>query len=153
MYQDRTSSPSTLTPRRHRVVEEARGWLQVRWLHQGRTRHGIDCAGLVVMVARALGLSEYDATNYQRRTTGTLFLKHFSDNMDRKPVQNATPGDVLLFRDGAYPCHASIVAERDGALTIVHAHAPRRKVIEEELDQGDWKSKRIACFSFRGIDD
>lgn len=105
------------------------------------------------MVAHEFGFSGYDATNYQRRTTGTLFLKHFSNNMDRKPIQLAAPGDVLLFRDGAFPCHATVVAERDGNLTIVHAHAPRRRVIEEELDQGEWRSKQIACFEFRGIND
>lgn len=105
------------------------------------------------MVARKLGFSEYDATNYQRRTTGTLFLRHFSDNLDRKSILAAAPGDVMLFRDDAYPCHAAIVAERDKALTIVHAHAPRRKVVEDELDQGDWRTKQVACFAFIGIDD
>ncbi len=122
-------------------------------MHQGRTRRGIDCAGLVVLVARSLGLSSYDATAYQRRTQGTKFLKHFRETLDQKPLLEALPGDVMLFRDDAYPCHSTILAQRDGIMTLVHAHATRRKVVEELLHQGDWWDRRVACFGFRGLED
>lgn len=38
------------------VTAEFRGWLGVPWVHQGRTRHGIDCAGLIVCALGNLGL-------------------------------------------------------------------------------------------------
>lgn len=133
-------------------MAEARSWLGVPWAHQGRTRLGIDCAGLVIMVARGLGISEYDTTNYQRRTNGHGFLEHFRANMDQRPVADARPGDVLLFRDKQFPCHSAIVALRDGVPTIVHAHALRRMVVEEPLGQGDWLERRVVCFGYRGLD-
>jgi cell wall-associated NlpC family hydrolase len=34
------------------IVSAARSWLGVPWRHQGRTRQGVDCAGLVVLVGR-----------------------------------------------------------------------------------------------------
>ena len=37
------------------IVAAARTWLGVPWRHQGRTRQGVDCAGLVVLVGRGLG--------------------------------------------------------------------------------------------------
>lgn len=141
-------------PSRADIVIAARTWLDVPWTHQGRTRHGIDCAGLVIMVAHGLGLTDYvDNTAYQRRTSGYDFLLPFRENMVAQPVLAARPGDVLLFRDGAYPCHSALVAGDEGALTIVHAYARRRRVVEERLDQGDWLRRRVACFSFRGVGD
>jgi len=103
-------------------------------------------------VAVALGLSAYDTKAYQRRTHSNEFLRHFREAMDEKPVSEAQPGDVMLFRDSAYPCHSAIIGERDGELTIIHGHAMHRKVLEERLSQGDWMQKRVACFQFRGLE-
>ena len=44
------------------IVAAARGWLGVPWRHQGRSRAGVDCVGLVVVVCRSLGLSDHDST-------------------------------------------------------------------------------------------
>jgi len=135
------------------IINEARKWIGVKWRHQGRTKLGIDCAGLVILVGKALGVVDYDTTNYQRRTHGTSFLKHFRMNMEEKAIVDAQPGDVLLFRDNQFPCHSTIVAEIGGALTIVHAHALRKKVLEERLNQGDWMALRVACFKYKGLND
>lgn len=140
-------------PSRDDVIEEARSWLEVPWAHQGRTRLGIDCAGLVIMVAHSLDLFTYDTTNYQRRTSGRGFLIHFRKCMAEKSVANARSGDVLLFRDKQFPCHSAIVAWRDGVPTIVHAHILRRMVVEEPLEQGDWMKRRVACFKYPGLED
>jgi len=138
-------------PNRDDIVAEARKWIDVPWRHQGRTKRGIDCAGLVIVVGNSLGLVDYDTTNYQRKTHGQDFLNHFRMNMDEKPILDALPGDVLLFRDRQFPCHSVIIGERQGALTIIHAYAHRRKVIEERLDTEEWLQRRVACFKFRGI--
>ena len=135
------------------VVAEARSWLDVPWQHQGRTRLGVDCAGLIVLVAKALGFSQYDSTSYQRRALGRDFMTHFRANMAQRPVADARPGDVLLFRDSAFPCHVTILAERGGVPTLIHAHAQRRRVVEEPLEQGDWMDRRVACFGFRELED
>lgn len=141
-------------PSRDDIVAEAREWLGVRWQHQGRTRlHGIDCAGLVILVGNSLGLTDFDSTNYQRRTTGTKFMEPFKANMRWKPIPDAQPGDVLLFMTKLYPCHSAIVGERGGAMTIIHAHALRRKVIEERIDQGDWTKRWVACFEYIGVEE
>ncbi len=139
-------------PNRDDIVVAARSWLGTRWVHQGRTRRGIDCAGLIVMVGRELEILSYDdKVNYQRHTHGQDFMKPFKKHMDQKPIPDARPGDVLLFRDHAYPCHSSIVAERRHKPTIIHAYAQERIVTEELLEQGDWLDLRVACFEFRGL--
>lgn len=133
---------------RSKIVEEARSWLGVRWRHQGRTRHGVDCAGLVVQVGKALGLTEFDMTNYGRRPDSMNFAKFFVDGgAVSKSVAAALPGDILLFRDGYFPCHCGILTP-DG--TFVHAFATRRAVVEDPLDPG-WLAKRTHCFSYGGV--
>ncbi len=139
-------------PSRADIVIEARKWLNVPWRHQGRTRNGgIDCAGLIIIVGNSLKLIDYDTASYQRRTHGTEFLNHFKMNMAQKNPKNALPGDVLLFRDSQFPCHSTIVASIGEAQTIIHAHALRKKVVEERIDQGNWLARRVACFSYVGV--
>jgi cell wall-associated NlpC family hydrolase len=130
------------------IVTEARGWLGVPWRHQGRTRSGIDCVGLVVCVARALDLSDYDSTGYSRRAQGQAFVEHFRSNMDSVAIPDARPGDVLVFADQAYPCHCGFLTERLGHPHLLHAHATRRQVIEEPYD-GEWPAKVKFAFRFR----
>ena len=138
---------------RNRIVTEARSWLGVRWRHQGRTRHGVDCAGLVVNVGKALGAVDYDATDYQRRTNGREFLRHFraAGGVEIR-FADAAPGDVLVFRDDLYPCHSTILAERHGQPSIIHACARRRKVIEEVLSPA-WIDRLVGCFRYPGVVD
>jgi len=79
-------------------------------------------------------------------------MRHFQDHMIEKPLGDMRPGGVLLFRDKAYPCHAAIVGERGGALTMIHAYALQRKVVENRLDHSDWMSRRVAYFEFEGVE-
>ena len=131
-----------------RIIAEARGWLGVPWRHQGRTRRGVDCVGLVVCVARGLDLSDYDSTGYGRRAQGQGFVEHFRSNMDAVPIPDAGPGDVLVFADHAYPCHCGFLTERLGHPHLLHAHATRRKVIEEPY-AGEWPARVKFAFRFR----
>lgn len=136
---------------RDKIVAEARTWIGVPWKHQGRTRIGIDCVGLLVVVLHKLKLTDYDFQAYGRRSQGREFLYHFERRAERKPLNSEQPGDILLFRDKQFPCHAAIVASMNNTLTIIHAHALRRAVVEDRLNQGDWISRRVACFEVRGI--
>ena len=131
-----------------RIIAEARGWLGVSWRHQGRTRCGVDCVGLVVCVARALDLSDYDSTGYGRRAQGQGFVEPFRDNMEAVAIPDARPGDVLVFADQAYPCHCGFLTERIGHPHLLHAHATRRKVIEEPY-AGEWPARVKFAFRFR----
>lgn len=132
------------------IVNEARTWLGVRWRHQGRTRNGVDCAGLVWVVGNALGLGEYDSAAYSRQPDGRSFLEHFAVEMDAVPVAAAVEGDVMCFRSNRYPCHCAILSVKHDRLHIIHAYALMRGVFEEPLDV-DWLKQRVAAFRFRGL--
>lgn len=97
MHTDRppSATASASTDLADAIVAEARTWLGVPWRHQGRSRAGVDCAGLVVLVARALELADYDSTAYGRRAQGQGFVEHFRAHMDGIAITQAKPGDVL----------------------------------------------------------
>lgn len=58
----------TITPAD--VVASARSWVGTQYRHQGRGKTGVDCIGLLVVVARELDLFEPETfipANYSRR--------------------------------------------------------------------------------------
>src|SRR6056297_1602809 len=130
------------------IVAEARDWLGTPWRHQGRSIRGLDCVGLVVVVARTLRLSDYDHTAYGRHAQGQNLVDHFRAQMDGVVLTDSRPGDVLVFADQAYPCHCGFLTERFGRPHLLHAHATRRRVIEEP-HAGEWPRKVKFAFRFR----
>ena len=137
---------------RDEVVAEARSWNGVRWVHQGRNRHGIDCIGLVVVVRRALEIGNYDLTGYPRSPDGTFMSHFFNAGGVRVGILKAQPADLLLFKDARSPCHVGIITARDGDLMhMVHAHASRHRVIEEPVLH-EWRHKWVAAIQMPSVD-
>jgi len=130
MFLDRMSSSIIQMP--HKL---ARKWLDTPFKHQGRNERGIDCAGLVIMVAKDMGIvdEQFDRADYPRRSPhSSAFAKYFDEHLiraKRKPIVD----DVIILKEPIFPCHCGIVGERDGQLTIIHSYAPRKKVVEEFL--------------------
>src|SRR5699024_7702666 len=54
------------TSERHGLVRAARGWVGVRWRHQGRSRDGVDCGGLLVVAMADIGKRVRDRRAYGR---------------------------------------------------------------------------------------
>jgi len=119
------------------VVHCARGWLGAPWRHLGRSLAAVDCIGLVVLAHRATGFDVPDPAPYARDPDGAAILRGLAEAGARRvPPGQERPGDVLVFRsDGVNGGHVGILAERDGVLTVIHAYAPRRRVVEEPLAQ------------------
>lgn len=130
------------------VLREARGWLGVRWRHQGRDRSGVDCIGLVIEVAKAVHGSSFDVTGYERQASIETMLNQASKLLHRRnEVACMQPGDVLVMRFESQP-HMAIVGDYVwGGLSIIHAYAGARKVVEQRLDQA-WQSRIVAAFAW-----
>lgn len=104
----------------------------VRWLHQGRSRTGVDCIGLVLLAARNAGLDvmayigERDRRDYTRAASPELYAL-VSKHCTR--IDTPIPGCLVFFkfpRDDA-PRHFAIYTERG---SIIHAHIEQKQVIE-----------------------
>lgn len=124
-----------MTPRAD-VVVAARSWIGTPYHHQARVKSvGVDCAGLVVGVARELGLvaPDMDVAGYARRPDGWSFLAWADEYMARVPRSEMGPGHCVVVRFGKHPQHIGIVGDYlHGGLSIVHALAGRG-VVETRL--------------------
>ena len=116
------------------VVAAARAHLGTPWVHQGRTPGvALDCAGLVICVARQLGLvsPEMDVTGYSRAPDGSL-----PDWCDAHMQRTTAPelGGVLVLVCDRQPQHLGIVGDyRHGGWSLIHATNLAGSVVETRL--------------------
>ena len=142
----------TATATRAEVIAAAREWLGTRWHHQGRLKGvGVDCAGLVIGVAHQLNLATFDISNYDRVPDGNQLASICHAQMSRINAADLAPGDVMLMRFTGEPQHLAFVGDYPGGeLSIIHAYAFARKVIETRLDDV-WKSRVVEAFVLPGV--
>lgn len=144
---DRAVAPLT-DAERIAFVAAARAMLGVRWKHQGRTKNGVDCAGLVIFALRAIGREPVDVVGYGRRPYRNALDAAISANFgDPLPPDTALrAGDALLFRDShAAPNHVGIAGDGPHGPTVIHAYAPNREVVEMTID-ADWRNKIVGVY-------
>ncbi len=149
---DQAADAAFFTPIRQQIVAEARTWIGTRFVHQARLKgHGCDCAGLVVGVCKALGLSDFDKADYSRIPDGIMMRRICEETMTAIAFTDVQPGDVLLFHFGSHPQHLGIVGDYlHGGLSIIHAYAPSHKVVETRLDEV-WISRIVAAYRLPGV--
>lgn len=116
------------------VVTSARGHLGTKWVHQGRLPGvALDCAGLVILVARQLGLvpADFDLNGYSRAPDGSM-LRACEDHMTR--LQALELGAVLVLQTDKEPQHMGIVGDyRHGGHSLIHASSSAGAAVETRL--------------------
>jgi len=148
---------------REQIVAEAKSYLDdgtgkpVRWRHQGRTRRGVDCAGLIACVAHEVvpGFEE-DYTNYLRWPGQETVQTYANKWAKLKDVNDAKPGDVLIMMDvvPGWPCHFAFVVEGVYPnLKIIHSAAVPRPRVQMHGLTNDWVGRIVSCYEFHGIED
>lgn len=135
------------TVTRAELVAELRTWLGTPFQLQGRVKGvGVDCAGMLIMSAQKLGLTDFDMTGYDR-PRGDLMRRHMDTLMDRAKHKDLDAGDVLLFHWGHHSTHMAVLTSRT---TIIHAHAGNDRVVEHGIDPRMWKLVERA-YHIRGV--
>jgi cell wall-associated NlpC family hydrolase len=142
-------------PTRDDVVKLARNALGTPWRHQGRLAgHGLDCVGLLVYVARELELEggNHSNTNYGHFPDQGRVMYELGEYLDPIEFADVMPGDVALVADdGTHSVHTGILAvDATGALTMIHAAAKNRRVVEQLFDE-DLRRKFRRAYRFRGL--
>lgn len=136
-----------------RLIEEARALVGVPWRHQGRTRKGVDCIGLVLVAAQNAGLDLAKAARVKAPRT-------YSRNPDPKlyelvqqcceKSETLAPGYLLFFKFDAdkYARHFGIYTDTG---TVIHAESvTRRKVIEHGY-RAHWKRWTHSVWRLPGV--
>ncbi len=141
-----------MTVSREQIVAAARGWLGTPFHHQGRVkRAGVDCAGVIVEVARELGVGDVDVRGYGHRPDSRELEQLCHEHMTPVAPQDAKPGDVLLIMIDGAPQHMAFVTEIGGERAMLHSYAPARRVVEHRIDQ-DWAGRIVAAFQLPGVE-
>lgn len=136
---------------RKQFYEEARKWVGTPWKHQGRNSAGIDCGGLMIVVARDLGLSYQDVEYYAREPTSSSLMNHIHGMLTKLPKNDIIPGTIGIFREGVYPCHIGIFSEKQGAPHIIHSLIKRRKTVEEYFVPQVSGLQLVSVHDFNGV--
>lgn len=124
------------------VVAAARAYLGTRWKHQGRTKRGIDCGGLLFAVMRDIGKTPVDAPPGYGREAYRHGLEAVLEANYGKPVDREPRiGDAVVFHVGrSAPNHCGIVGDYiHGGLSLIHAYAINGAVVEAPFDV-TWRS-------------
>ena len=125
------------------AVTAARAYIGTRWRDKGRSRRGLDCVGLLIVVGWETGLlsREYDVRDYPRRPVDSRLIRTLARWARRRP-QDAAPmtGDLVAFVGSeGLGCHVGIVSRGASAAAVpglVHASEELGRVAEHDLPRG-----------------
>lgn len=134
------------------IVAEARSWLGTPFMHQGRLKGvAVDCAGLVIGVARELGLPIVDVGGYGRIPQRAQLEAELAAQMDPVALRELGAGDVILLRIEREPQHLAIVSELE-PLSAVHAFNQKglARCVEHALDPR-WQRRILGAWRYRGV--
>lgn len=135
----------------HQVVEAARAWLGTPWHHQGRSTAGVDCAGVCIKVAHALGESAFDVADYGRYPNNDRMRELLREHCTER-FGEPLPGMIALMAFSTEPRHMGIIAPYPyGGVSIVHALARAGKVTEHRLSP-EWRRRVVGLFDYRGVE-
>ncbi len=108
-----------------KLDEAARAYLGTPWLHQGRSRQGIDCVGLLVLSVQDCGYEIQDYTAYIFPPNGRDIGTHLLPQFERGSVHEIWPGEVALFGRPDLT-HIGIVSDRGHQSGLSLIHVPYR---------------------------
>ncbi|MGZ9713895.1 C40 family peptidase [Glaciimonas sp. GNP009] len=130
------------------VIDAARAALDTPFQHQGRVVGlALDCAGLIVHVARSIGAPYKDVPAYGRSPHEGLLQATLDNNDCIRCVADRQPGDILLMRFDSEPQHLAICAGE----TIIHSYLNVGMVCEHRLSSM-WAARIVAVYRFKELE-
>lgn len=129
------------------VVAEARTWLGVPFLHQGRSRHGVDCIGWVASVCAQLGAFvplQNLPHNYARNPQALL-----SDALRMLATPTTLEVGCLILIKWPLAPHASHVGIYTGK-SMIHCYEAVGKVVEHGYST-PWPERTESLWRIPGV--
>lgn len=131
------------------LVQAARGFLRVPFKHRGRSRRGMDCAGLVVCSFLSLGRPVVDKRVYGREPHKDGLREVVRSNQLDLVSGEWLPGDVALMRFVQEPHHLGVFGDYlHGGLSLIHSYAEVGRVVEHRLDEV-WAGRVLEVYRYR----
>lgn len=131
---------------RESIVSAAWSYIDVPYLHQGRSRLGVDCAGLLMCVAYDMGIKDVRISDYGRSPDANRARTIIEEHMERIRFSELEIADVLSFVILNDVQHYGIVTQMD-PIRFVHSYQTVGKVIEQALVD-PWLRRVRGCYRF-----
>ena len=140
---------------RDQVQEIARGWLGVPFRDRGRSRSGVDCIGLLCVIADAIQIPYQDVPGYSiQPSRERLILTYFDKYLIPLKMDYPWPGTIGVFAGAILPAHVGLFSWKHGQLHLIHARKDCNKVIEQPFSIDDRSEGRVvARYAFPGLED
>lgn len=137
------------------IVAIARDAIGTPYKHQQRVAGlALDCAGVPVHVAKRIGMSFEDITNYGRLPVPAEMRRVLDTNMTRVPLAEMQIGDVVWLKFRVEPQHFGVLGNYYlGGFSLIHAYngAGLSKVVEHRLDE-QWAARIVSAWRFPGVE-
>lgn len=145
--------------KREQIVSLARSWLGTTWQHQACLKGvACDCIGLVVGVAKELGLpealawlSDAEFRGYSPLPNVDKLQRACAKYLERIPVNAMELGDIPLMTFAKEPMHFGIISQVYPRWLMVHAYATIGYVVENGID-AKWQRRIVGAYRYRGLD-
>ena len=139
--------------RREHWLYALRQYLGTPFLHQGRSKVGIDCVGLLACAATDIGYPnevKKSLRDYERAPDSDMFMRRITDFLAPLPCnrlqaldKQLRPGDVMAFwiDKRGRPRHVAVYTGKnpEGNDTMIHAYAMGPScVVEQVIDRSFW---------------
>lgn len=144
------------------LVQRVRALVGVPFRHAGTNREGVDCAGVILLPARELGLCDFDPGNYSPHPEFSrgLLLEGLALCCERIDITwpatyyneawlHARAGDIGLFAATADEPHH--LAMFTGTANLIHASQRAKQVVEK--DGRGWCRFLVSVWRFPGLSD
>lgn len=119
----------------------ARMLLGIPFLHRGRSRRGLDCAGVVWLSRKmAYGIDD-DDRGYPRRPTSRMLMEKMLRHGVRVAVSAIRPDDVVVLRFASFATHLGVLTTS----SVIHS-VPGFGVIETSRESLAAEGKILAAF-------
>lgn len=114
--------------------------------HRGRTKNGVDCAGLVVYVFGQMNKYVYDLKSYGREPHKDGLRQYVQKNLGMPINKPYLPGDIVLMKFNNDPHHIGVLADYNfGGLSLIHSYGEVGQVVEHRLDS-IWENRIIEAY-------
>ena len=127
------------------LVDAARSFVGVPFLHQGRTRQGLDCVGLIIASLTKVGVIYYEEPpTYSRLPSGDSLIAPLREYCAEASEEE--PGAIVAIRFRREITHVGLLT----GTTIIHAYEGVRKTVEHGYDRR-WRALTVAKWYLPGI--
>lgn len=119
----------------------AKAYEGVPFRHQGRSRAGLDCGGLLIVAAADVGRVLTDLKGYARQPDGRQLKALLDSQLTPIAIRDMQTDDVLLMRFSKHPQHVAIKTDTG----LIHAYQDAGEVVEQGLDK-KWRNRIVGAY-------